>query len=227
MVPVVAARTASRSSARSSSNGSSRSSARSSSNGAATRRGRSRSSHGDAIALLKADHRTVEKLFRDFERTGESAHKTRRKLVDKMITELSVHAAIEEQFLYPAARREVPDLNPDVLEAMEEHHVVKWLLAELARTDPSDERFSAKVAVMMENVRHHVREEEGELFPELRASLGRTRLRELGDKLAEGKLLAPTRPHPRAADTPPANLIGGAVSGAIDRARDTVSARRR
>ena len=140
-----------------------------------------------------------------------------------MITELSVHAAIEEQFLYPAVRREIPDLESDVLQAMEEHHVVKWLLAEIKKTDPTDERFGAKVAVMMETVRHHVWEEESEVFPEVRASLSRARLRELGDKLAEGKLLAPTRPHPRATDTPPANLISGAVSGAIDRARDTVS----
>lgn len=213
MVPVVAARTAS--------------SSRTSSNGASSPRRRASRLQPDAIALLKADHKTVEKLFRHFERTGETAHKTRRKLVDQMITELSVHAAIEEQFLYPAVRREIPDLESDVLQAMEEHHVVKWLLAEIKKTDPTDERFGAKVAVMMETVRHHVWEEESEVFPEVRASLSRARLRELGDKLAEGKLLAPTRPHPRAADTPPANLISGAVSGAIDRARDTVSARRR
>lgn len=213
MVPVVAPREAS--------------SSRTSSNGASSLRRRASASHGDAIALLKADHRTIEKVFRHFERTGETAHKTRRKLVDKMVAELSVHAAIEEQFLYPAVRREVPDLEPDVLQAMEEHHVVKWLLAEIKKTDPTDERFGAKVAVMMETVRHHVWEEEGELFPELRAAFSRTRLRELGDKLAEGKLLAPTRPHPRAADTPPANLISGAVSGAIDRARDRVTARGR
>jgi hemerythrin superfamily protein len=199
--------------------------ARKSSNGPASRRRGGGHPNTDAIALLKADHRTVEKLFRDFERSSETAHKTRRKLVDKIITELSVHAAIEEQFLYPAARREVPDLESDVLEALEEHHVVKWLLTELQRTDPGDERFTAKVTVLMENVRHHVREEEHDLFPELRAAMGRGRLRELGDQLAEGKRLAPTHSHPRAPDTPPGNLIAGAVSGAIDRARDKVTSR--
>ena len=190
-------------------------------------KGRRRAGGGptDAIALLKADHRTVEKLFRDFERSGDTAYKTRRKLVDKMISELSVHAAIEEQFLYPAARREAPGLDSDVLEAMEEHHVVKWLLSELQHTDPTDERFAPKVTVLIENVRHHVHEEEHELFPALRDAMGRAELRELGATLAEGKILAPTLPRPRAPDTPPSNLITAAVSGAIDKARDTVTAK--
>ena len=131
----------------------------------ATKRPRRTQGPSDAIALLKADHKTVEELFKQFERSSASAHKARRKLVDKMITELSMHAAIEEQFLYPQARREVPDATPDILEAMEEHHVVKWLLSELDHADPADERFDAKVRVLMESVRHHVREEEQELFP--------------------------------------------------------------
>lgn len=197
------------------------------SNGSGPKRRRSSAAPTDAISLLKADHRTVEKLFRDFERSSETAYKTRRKLVDKMISELSVHAAIEEQFLYPAARREVPELESDVLEAVEEHHVVKWLLTELERTDPTDERFTPKVTVLIENVRHHVHEEEQDLFPELRAALGRARLCELGAQLADGKRLAPTHPHPRLPDTPPGNLITGAVAGAIDMARDKVAARSR
>ena len=116
----------------------------------------------------------MEKLFRDFERSSENADKTRRRLVDKMISELSVHAAIEEQFLYPAARREVPGVESDVLEAMEEHHVAKWLLSELDGLDPTDERFTPKVTVLIENVRHHVKEEEHELFPELRSAMDRS-----------------------------------------------------
>jgi len=76
---------------------------------------------------LKADHRTVEKVFRDFERSSETAHKTRRKLVDEMIAELSVHAAVEEQFLYPAARRAAPQLESDVLEAVEADHGLREL----------------------------------------------------------------------------------------------------
>ena len=108
---------------------------------------------------------------------------------------------------------------------MEEHHVVKWLLSELERSDPTDEWFTPKVTVLMENVRHHVRKEEHELFPALRSAMDRVELRDLGVRLAEGKRLAPTHPHPRLPDTSPGNLIARAVSGAIDRARDTVAAK--
>lgn len=184
-----------------------------------------RPAHPDAIALLKADHRTVEKLFRSFEKAGDSAYRTKGKLVDDIVRELSVHAAIEEQFLYPSVRRQLPQAEGDVLEAMEEHHVAKWILSELASMDPKDERFDAKVTVLIESVRHHVREEEHELFPEVRAAMSRTALLELGAQLAEGKRLAPTRPHPRAPDAPPANLIVGAVAGMVDRARTVVTNR--
>ncbi len=196
------------------------------SNGSGPKRRRSSAAPTDAISLLKADHRTVEKLFRDFERSSETAYKTRRKLVDKMISELSVHAAIEEQFLYPAARREVPELESDVLEAVEEHHVVKWLLTELERTDPTDERFTPKVTVLIENVRHHVHEEEQDLFPELRGPGTGTPVRA---RCSAGRRQAPRSdpPHPRLPDTPPGNLITGAVAGAIDMARDKVAARSR
>ncbi len=183
-----------------------------------------RSPSPDAIAVLKADHREVEKLFKQFERTGDGARKTRRKLVDRMIAELSVHAAIEEEVLYPAARQEIPDTLGNVLEALEEHHVVKWELSELDGLDPADERFDAKVTVMAELVRHHVKEEEDELFPVLRRHLGRKRLVELGGLLAAAKRGAPTRPHPRSPDTPPGNLLPNAVTGAVDKARDLVGA---
>jgi hemerythrin superfamily protein len=183
-----------------------------------------RTSAPDAVAVLKADHREVEKLFKQFERAGDGALKTKRKLVDRMIADLSVHAAIEEEVLYPAARREIPDALEDVLEALEEHHVVKWQLSELAGLDPADERFDAKVAVMAENVRHHVKEEEGELFPVLRQHLGRKRLVELGGLLTEARRGAPTRPHPRSPDAPPANVLPTALAGAVDKARDLVGA---
>jgi hemerythrin superfamily protein len=180
-------------------------------------------SQPDAVAVLKADHRTVEQLFKAFEKAGDGALKTKRKLVDQMITELSIHAAIEEEVFYPAARQEVPDSLSDVLEAMEEHHVVKWELSELDGMDPADERFEPKVTVMMENVRHHVREEEGELFPLVRANLGRKRLVEIGGLLQAAKRGAPTHPHPRSPDHPPANLLPNALAGAVDRARDLVT----
>src|SRR4051812_11095610 len=173
----------------------------------------------DAIVALKNDHRTVEQLFKKFEKAGDGALRTKRALVDSMIEELSQHAAIEELVFYPTVRREVSDVTIDVLEALEEHHLVKVILRELEDLDPANERFDAKVTVLMENVRHHVREEEDELFPAVREQLGRTRLRELGNELRAAKPKVPTRPHPMAPDEPPGNVIVGGAVAVMDRAR--------
>jgi hypothetical protein len=137
-----------------------------------------------------------------------------------MISELSRHAAIEEQILYPWAREYIDQSDDEVLEAIEEHHVVKWLLWELEDLSPTDERFDAKVTVMMEAVRHHVEEEESELFADLRDVATRAELMELGELLTEAKRRAPTRPHPRSPDTPPGNLLVAPIASALDHARD-------
>jgi hemerythrin superfamily protein len=176
----------------------------------------------DAITLLKTDHREVEKLFKAFEKAGDRAKATKARTVDKIVEELSIHAAIEEQIFYPAVRAEVEDADDEILEALEEHHVAKWLLSEIDKLGPEDERFDAKVTVLIENVRHHVREEESELFPDVRAALGRKRLAELGEAMAKAKKTAPKRPHPRSPDMPPGNVVVGAVAGAVDTVREKI-----
>jgi hemerythrin superfamily protein len=148
----------------------------------------------DAIVLLKDDHKTVEKLFKKFEKAADRAYKTKRKLVDQMITELTTHTYIEEQVFYPAARESVPETTDHILESIEEHHVVVWMLSELSGMDPTDERFDAKVTVLIENVRHHVEEEEEEWFPQVRKAMGRKTLQELGERLATAKTEAPSDP---------------------------------
>jgi hemerythrin superfamily protein len=174
----------------------------------------------DAIAFLKQDHRAVEELFKQFEHAADGALKQKRKLVDQMIVALSQHASIEEQVLYPWAREYIEGADDEVLEALEEHHVVKWLLWELEDLKPSDERFDAKVTVMMENVRHHVKEEESDLFSDLRDVGTRAELLDLGDALAAAKRHAPTRPHPRGSDTPPGNVMTAPIASALDHARE-------
>ena len=174
----------------------------------------------DAITLLKNDHKTVEGLFRRFEKLGDDANDERRRIVDEIIKELSIHAVIEELVFYPAVKGISDDLKDHVLESLEEHHVVKWLLSELENLPPTEERFEAKVTVLIENVRHHVEEEENEFFPEVRDALGRNTLAELGDLLDQAKSTVPTHPHPKAPDEPPGNAIAGLVSGLVDRARD-------
>ena len=121
------------------------------------------------------------------------------------------------------SRATVADTEDVALESMEEHHVVKWLLSELEDMDPRHERFDAKTTVLIENVRHHVEEEEEEFFPKVRDELGRNALNELGDAMERRKKIAPTHPHPRTPDTPPGNIVLGAAAGAVDRVTDTVS----
>ena len=162
----------------------------------------------------------VEELFKKFERAGDGAAKQKRKLVDEMIVDLSQHASIEEQVLYPWAREYIEDEEDQVLEAIEEHHVVKWLLWELEDLDPKNERFDAKVTVMIESVRHHVKEEERELFPDLRDVATPAELLDLGDALQRARKHAPSRPHPRGADTPPVNVVAAPIESALDHARE-------
>ncbi len=149
----------------------------------------------DGIVLLKEDHKTVNGLFKEFEKTKkEATPAAKRSLIDKIIRELTTHAYIEETVLYPAVRREVPETTDHVLESIEEHHVVAWLLSELQNLDPEEETFDAKVTVLIENVRHHVEEEEKEWFPEVRKALGRNRLVELGEQMTAAKSNAPADP---------------------------------
>ncbi|HVF21268.1 MAG TPA: hemerythrin domain-containing protein [Mycobacteriales bacterium] len=166
----------------------------------------------DAIVVLKNDHKTVEKLFKQYEKLGDKAYTAKREVVDQIITELSIHASIEEQYFYPAVRKETEDILDVVLEGLEEHHIVKWTLSELADLSPEEERFDPKVKVLIESVRHHVEEEEGEMFPKVREAMGRKALQELGDTLEQGKTAAPTTPQPKAPDTPPGNLVEPAAA---------------
>ena len=150
----------------------------------------------DAITLLKNDHKVVKKLFREFEQAHKKEAAGRAKYVKQIVEELSVHAAIEEKIFYPAVRDEVPALEDDILESLEEHHGVKWTCLELTKMDPSDERYDAKVIVLSEHVNHHVKEEEDEWFPKVRQAMSRTRLAELGDAMEQAKKTAPRTPRP-------------------------------
>lgn len=177
----------------------------------------------DAITLLTQDHREVEAWFKRFEKLGDRAEGTRGGIVDKLLEALSRHSVVEEQFLYPALRERTEQKGVALaLRSLEEHHVVKWLLHELEGMKPGEERFNAKVQVLTEMVRHHVGEEESEVFPLMRRLYSKEELVDLGTLCEEAKRMAPTRPHPRAPDTPPGNLIAGALSGLIDRGRDLV-----
>jgi hemerythrin-like domain-containing protein len=148
----------------------------------------------DAIVLLKQDHKEIRRLFREFEKTGDGAVKRKGKLVDQILEALTVHTYLENECMYPRVRELLPDLEDDVLESYEEHHVADVLCVELAAMDPDDERFDAKTTVLIESVSHHIDEEEQDWFPQVRAGLSRKQLQEIGARMLELREKAPRRP---------------------------------
>jgi hemerythrin superfamily protein len=176
----------------------------------------------NAITLLKEDHKRIKELFRRYDKLGRGARKSKARLVAEMVRELSQHSVIEEAVFYPECRSRVPQSTDDVLESLEEHHIVKWTCEELRKMDPSEERYDAKVTVLMENVLHHIGEEEHELFPEVSRHLSRRDLNEIGEALQTFRTVAPTRPHPKAPDEPPENVLAAVGAAPMDTVSDTV-----
>jgi hemerythrin-like domain-containing protein len=149
----------------------------------------------DAIVVLKEDHKAVKKLFRAFEKIAETGTpKQRGDLVTQIIAELTKHTYIENECMYPEVRKLLPDLEDDVLESYEEHHVADVLCLELSLLSPDDEHFVAKTTVLIENVEHHIEEEEQDWFPKVRDGLTRKQLQDVGARLLELKATAPTTP---------------------------------
>jgi hemerythrin-like domain-containing protein len=118
-----------------------------------------------AFTLLKGDHDKVKRLFTRFEGANPDE---KQDIANEALEELKVHAAVEEQLLYPALRQEMEDEDGLMDEADEEHHVAKFLIAELEQMEGNEDHWEAKFTVLAENVRHHIKEEEGEIFPKAR-----------------------------------------------------------
>jgi hemerythrin superfamily protein len=148
----------------------------------------------DAIVLLKNDHKQIKKLFKQFQSAGEDDTSRKGAVVKEIIEGLTVHTYLENECMYPGVRELLPDLEDDVLESYEEHHVADLLCAELHAMSPDDERFDAKTTVLIENVTHHIEEEEQEWFPKVREGLSRKQLQELGAQMIELREKAPRTP---------------------------------
>jgi hypothetical protein len=140
----------------------------------------------DAFILLKNDHKTVAALFEKIEPTTERAVKTREEAFGKLKEALDVHAHIEETILYPVLKKEAATRDI-TFEGVEEHHVVKSLLAELAGMAVDSEKWTAKVKVLQENVEHHVEEEETRMFKLAREVLTKEEIDDLGNRLEAEK----------------------------------------
>jgi hemerythrin superfamily protein len=150
----------------------------------------------DATTLLRADHQNVSALFKQFEATRSSVRK--REIVAQICTELTVHAQVEEEIFYPAVKTALRDKEL-VPEATVEHATLKDLIAQLEGVEPDGEMYDAKVKVMSEYVKHHVKEEQNEMFPKAKAS--RLDLVALGQRMSERKaeLLGAAPPAPASA----------------------------
>jgi len=138
----------------------------------------------DALELLKQDHQAVKDLFDQID--GAEDGKQRKKLFDQIDTQLNIHAHIEETVFYPEMQK-IAELKDMVEEALKEHQEVKTLLEEIEGRDPESDQFIASVEELMENVEHHVAEEEDEMFPKVRERCDQATLDRLGDQLESAK----------------------------------------
>lgn len=139
----------------------------------------------DALSLLREDHEKVKKAFREFEKLGDQAYSSKKKLAENICRDLEQHTKIEEEIFYPAFQRKTKGEKSLVNEAVVEHGTAKDMIRQIRKMDAKDELFSAKVKVLGEYVNHHIKEEEEEMFPQLeKANID---LLALGEKMAERK----------------------------------------
>ncbi len=136
----------------------------------------------EATALLKADHKAVDELFEQYESARSSTKK--KALVAQICMELTVHAQIEEEIFYPQVKEALKDKEL-IPEATVEHATLKDLIAQLENDEPGDEMYDAKVQVLAEYVKHHVKEEQNEIFPKAKAS--KLDMKALGEQLQQRK----------------------------------------
>jgi hemerythrin superfamily protein len=181
----------------------------------------------DVIAVLTHDHREVEEMFQQLEglrgQTDDASKQRRRELVDQVIIELVRHSVAEEVEVYPQVQAKVSAEEAE--RAKHEHGEAEETMKALDGMDPDDPQFEVQLETLMREIREHVAEEEGEMFPRMREVFSQDELNKLGSRVKGVKMLAPTRPHPSAPDRPPGDLLLGPVVGLFDRLREAASKR--
>jgi hemerythrin superfamily protein len=178
----------------------------------------------DLVSVITSDHREVEAVFKELEsKQGSASH--RRDLADHVIAELVRHSVAEEQYMYPAARKALPDGDQVADHELEEHAEAEKVMKDLDGLDPEVPEFDRLLGTLIEDVRHHIREEETDLLPKLQEACSSEDLQDLGERVLRAKAMAPTRPHPAAPDKPPANKLLGPGTALVDRMRDALTDR--
>ena len=177
----------------------------------------------DVTEILAIDHAEVTSLLAEIETTVDP--QTRRDLADIVITELVRHSVAEEMHVYPAMKKHLPNGEDAVAHDTEEHKEIETTLKALEKADPADPEFSSSIAKLSALLADHIRDEEQDQFPQLRANLSREQLVEIGAKVEAAKKLAPTRPHPLAPNAAPFHKLVGPGVGLVDRLRDKITGR--
>ncbi|MER6571463.1 hemerythrin domain-containing protein [Streptomyces sp. NPDC001093] len=179
---------------------------------------------GNVIQELTTDHREVEEIFGRIEALPPGS-KDRKNLADQATIELVRHSVAEESYLYPAVRKHITGGDALADKEIEDHAKAERIMKDLESLQADDARFDTLMAQLMSEIRSHVMDEEQNLFPKMEAACPADALMDLGDKVRRAKKMAPTRPHPSAPDTPPANKLLAPGAGLVDRMRDALSGR--
>ncbi len=179
----------------------------------------------DVIDVLMTDHREVELMFTELEGLfgpGADADR-RREVTDNVTIELVRHAVAEEVVVYPMVKEKVSAEEAE--RAKQEHAEAEETMKRLERMSPEDADFDREIRTLMAEIRDHVAEEEGEMFPHMRQVFSEQELVDMAGRVEAIKKMAPTRPHPSVPNEPGARLAAGPVAGLFDRLRDLASGR--
>ena len=181
----------------------------------------------DVIEILEHDHREVEEMFRELESlrgaSSEEDKKRRKELTEDVTIELVRHSVAEEVLVYPQVEDKVSKEEAD--HAREEHAEAEETLAKLEKLDADDPAFDDELATLMREIRHHIEEEEGEMFAHMRQVIDQDELRTLGARVEAFKKVAPTRPHPSVPNEALPRTAAGPAASLIDRMRDLATGR--
>jgi hemerythrin-like domain-containing protein len=181
----------------------------------------------DVIEILEQDHREVEEMFAELESlrgaATEDALERRKTLTEQVTIELVRHSVAEEVIVYPKVEDQVS--AEEVEHARQEHAEAEETLARLEKLDADDPDFDDNLATLMDEIRHHIEDEEGEMFAHMREVMPADELRKLGAQVEAFKKVAPTRPHPNVPNQPLARVAAGPAASLIDRMRDLATGR--
>jgi hypothetical protein len=188
----------------------------------------------NVFEVLERDHEEVNLLMAELEAgpplVGVSEHQrllTRKRQVDKLITEESKHEAVEEEYFWPEVREMVPHGNELADHAIKQEQKAKFLLEELIGYEPGEVRYEELLVGFINEAREHIAYEEEQVWPELRLVISPERAMELGTKIERAKRMAPTRPHPHTPPNPGLLKATSPFVGTADRIRDLVTGRDR